>query len=110
VLHILLERLIKFRREQLTAQALVSAFDRGGKLAFAFGGGFLVKLSGAQLGKQPGFFYGTLEAAHGYFKRLVFLNFDSGHEDAILSLKILVEECNVKKARHYISMNLIVKE
>src|SRR5882724_10929710 len=50
------------------------ALDCGGKLALALGGRLFVELSRAQLGEKAGLLHGALEAAHGHFEGLVFLD------------------------------------
>src|SRR6188508_3025352 len=50
------------------------ALHCGGKLALALGGRLLVVLAGAQLREKTGLLHGALEAAHGHFERLVFLD------------------------------------
>jgi len=67
----------------LTAQAFVRPFDRCGQLALTFSGRFFIEFPRPEFGEQAGFFYGPLKAAHGDFKWFVFLDFNSGHEDAV---------------------------
>jgi hypothetical protein len=64
----------------LAHQALVMALHGGGQLAFTFCSGLLVKFAGTQIGQQTGLFHGTLETAHRDFKRLIFFNTYSCHE------------------------------
>ena len=70
---------VKLLRQHLAAQALVVALHGGGKLALALGRRLLVVLAGSQLGQKTGLFYRALEAPHGDFKRLVFLDSDYRH-------------------------------
>ena len=55
------------------------ALHRRGELALALGGRLLVVLAGAQLGEKAGLLHRALEAAHGHFERLVFLDSNSRH-------------------------------
>ena len=56
------------------------AFDCGSEFALAFGRGLFVKLTGAQVGQQTGFFNRALETAQGDFEWFIFLETDSSHE------------------------------
>ena len=88
---------IEFGREDLAHQALVMALHGSCQLALTFCGGLLVKLAGAQLGQQTGFFHGTLETAHRYFKRLILFNTYSCHEQTTFYKEfegvILAKQC-----------------
>src|SRR5205085_6579803 len=64
----------KLLRQHLAAQTLVVTLHCGGKLALALGGRLLVVLPGSQLGEKTGLLHRALEAPHGNFKRLVFLD------------------------------------
>src|SRR6185503_4320296 len=66
--------LVELLRQHLTAQALVMALHCCGELSLALGGRLLVVLAGTQLGEQARLLHGALEAAHGHFERLVFLD------------------------------------
>ena len=100
------------------AYAFVMAFDGGGFLAFAFGGGFFVELAGAQVGQQAQFFDGAFEAAKRDVEGLVFFDSDSGHwisgcgvlrrEDRAPSLlcqphrlRLALKAHGARKNRHY---------
>src|SRR5436190_3482477 len=61
-------------RQHLAAQTLVMALHCGGELALALGGRLLVVLAGAQLREETRLLHGPLEAPHGDFERLVFLD------------------------------------
>src|SRR6185369_843184 len=50
------------------------ALHGGGELALPFRGGLLVVLASAQLGEEASLLNGALEAAHGHFEGLVFLD------------------------------------
>ena len=63
----------------MAAQAFLQAFYGCGFFAFALGSWFFLIFTGAQLGQQTGFFYGTFETAHGYFERFVLFNADCRH-------------------------------
>ena len=65
---------IHLRRQSLAAQTLVVTLHGSSQLALALGCRLLVKLAGAQFGQQTGLLYGTFEAAHCYFERLIFFN------------------------------------
>src|SRR5258706_9935610 len=67
-------RLVHLLRQHLAAQALVMALHRRGELALALGSRLLVVLAGTQLGEKTGLLHCPLEAPHGDFKRLVFLD------------------------------------
>src|SRR5262245_45113773 len=66
--------LVELRGQGLAAQALVVALHCGSELSLAVSRGLFVELPGAQLGEQPGFFHGPLEAAQRHFEGLVFLD------------------------------------
>src|SRR5436190_2263946 len=66
--------LVHLLRQQLAAQALVVALHGGGQLALSFRGRLIVELARAKFGEKAGLFHGALEAAHGHFKGLVFLD------------------------------------
>lgn len=59
----------------------------GSQLALAFCCGLLVKLAGTQIGQQAGLFHGTLKTAHRDFKRLIFFNSYSCHEQTTFHQK-----------------------
>ena len=71
--------LVQFRRQLLAAKAFLQTFYCSGFFAFALSSWFFVGFTGTQLGKQAGFFNGTLETAHGYFKRFVFFYANRRH-------------------------------
>src|SRR5690606_20751013 len=65
--------------------ALQVPLDRGRPLALAFLGGFLVELTPAELGQDPRFLAGALEAAQGRVEVLAFSDSDARHSGALRS-------------------------
>src|SRR6185503_16045539 len=61
------------------------ALDRGGELPLSLRGRLLVILASAQLGEQPRLLDGALEAAHGHFEGLVFLDAYGRHSASWIS-------------------------
>jgi hypothetical protein len=53
---------VHLRRQGQATEALVLAFDGSSGLAFAFGSGLFVKLTGAQFGQKTRLFDSALEA------------------------------------------------
>src|SRR5512132_4221409 len=74
---------VQLGRQLLAAKPLVMPFDRGGLLAFAFGGRLFVELARPQLGQESGLFDRALETAQGGFERFVFADANAGHVSAI---------------------------
>jgi len=72
----------------LAAQTLVMTLHGSSQFALTFCCWLLIELTSAQLSQQTSLFYRTLETAHGHFKRLVFLNTYSRHEQNTLQQKI----------------------
>ena len=85
----------------MRAQTLVMALDRRGVLALTLRGRLFVEFARAQFRQQPGLFNGALEAAHGYFERLVLFDAYGRHK--------AVTQSEIAKGAYYSSGFYVVK-
>ena len=73
----------------LTRSTLFFALHSSSAGTFAHGGGFLVILAAAGLGKDAGFFTGAAKAPQDDIERLVLADFYTGHVSGNLSRSVV---------------------
>ena len=93
--------LVHLRRQLVRTQTFVMALDCRSVLALTLRSRLLVEFARAQFRQQPGFFNGALEAAHGYFERLVLFDAYGRHK--------AVTQSEIAKGAYYSSGFYVVK-